>query len=67
MASKYSGGKAWLNVLDLTQSGEPVEGEPVSGAFVIALKKNVNFSGNRADVHAQLAAAFPGCTFAWKT
>lgn len=67
MASKYSGGKAWLNVLDVTKDGEPFEGDPVApGAYVIDLKANRTFSGSKADVHAQLSAAFPGCTFAWK-
>ncbi len=63
---KYSGGKAWLNVVALTQDGKPVEGEPKTGDYTVALKAGVTLKGNRETVTDELHEAFPGCAFTWE-
>ena len=62
---KYSGGKAWLNAVTLTQDGKPVQGEPTTGDYVIALKSVLKLKGNHETVTDQLHEAFPGCAFSW--
>jgi hypothetical protein len=64
--SKTTGGKSWLRVLVVKQGGKPIEGEPKTGAYTIALKPGLNVFGSPEAAPAQLAAAFKGCTFAWE-
>jgi hypothetical protein len=53
-------------VLVFEKGGALVEA-PQAGDYLIAMKPNVRFAGDRESSLKTLAAAFPGCTFAWKS
>lgn len=58
-------GREFAGVVQFYLDGKPVEKPAENAAHTFAMRRGMEFGGERDGAVAALAAAFPGATFAW--